>query len=319
MNHKVSFFILTGFLGAGKTTVLNEILTLEHSSRIAVLVNELGRISIDTKMILQSDDDVLELAGGCVCCAIDIKNDLWNGIDDVISRSNPDHVILETTGIAEPSAIINGFQYLEKTIAEKIQLAGIICVVDVTMSMDEIRPEILDQIQSADRILLSKVDKASAKEIQRVHQLIAKINATSEVVSFPKNEIGKRNMSNWILEIRPPQKIYSLSNNHHKNTDHLGQITAVSFSDNAPLVAETLMTLIESMKKDFLRIKGCVFISGKSQIGYLELAGKELSLRYGNAWGKTLPKTELVFIGDSLDEAALQRKLWSCRTACADS
>ena len=206
MNHKVSFFILTGFLGSGKTTVLNELLSLEHSSRIAVLVNELGRISIDTKMILQSDDDVLELAGGCVCCAIDIKNDLWNGIDDVISRSNPDHVILETTGIAEPSAIINGFQYLEKTIAEKIQLAGIICVVDVTMSMDEIRPEVLDQIQSADRILLSKVDKASAKEIQRVHQLIAKINATSEVVSFPKNEIGKRNMSNWILEIRPPQK-----------------------------------------------------------------------------------------------------------------
>ena len=107
MATRVPFTILTGWLGAGKTTALNRMLAAPHGRRIAVLVNELGRISIDTQLIVARGGDVLELAGGCVCCKIDTKNDLWDGIGDIIARSEPDHVVLETTGIAEPAAILD--------------------------------------------------------------------------------------------------------------------------------------------------------------------------------------------------------------------
>ena len=108
MTERVPFTILTGWLGAGKTTALNRMLAAPHGRRIAVLVNELGRISIDTQLIVGRGGDVLELAGGCVCCKVDIKNDLWDGIGDIVARARPDHVVLETTGIAEPAAILDG-------------------------------------------------------------------------------------------------------------------------------------------------------------------------------------------------------------------
>jgi G3E family GTPase len=127
---KLPFTILTGFLGAGKTTVLNRVLGAAGGRRIAVLVNELGRIAIDSKLILSRGGDVLELAGGCVCCKVDVKNDLWDGIADVIERSKPDHVILETTGIAEPRAILEGFRYLPEEQRDCVDPVGIIAVVE---------------------------------------------------------------------------------------------------------------------------------------------------------------------------------------------
>src|SRR6478609_6912128 len=127
---KVPFTILTGWLGAGKTTALNRMLGAQHGKRIAVLVNELGRISIDTQLIIGRGGDVLELAGGCVCCKVDLKNDLWDGIGDIITRSAPDHVVLETTGIAEPAAILDGLVRVRADVRDRIAPAGVVCVVD---------------------------------------------------------------------------------------------------------------------------------------------------------------------------------------------
>src|SRR5512140_3737130 len=118
MTTRVPFTILTGWLGAGKTTALNRMLGARHGKRIAVLVNELGRISIDTQLIVGGGGDVLELAGGCVCCKVDIKNDLWEGISDIVARSAPDHVVLETTGIAEPAAILDSLVTAPHTVGE---------------------------------------------------------------------------------------------------------------------------------------------------------------------------------------------------------
>src|SRR4051812_49534474 len=117
---RVPFTILTGWLGAGKTTALNRMLAAPHGKRIAVLVNELGRISIDTQLIVGRGGDVLELAGGCVCCKVDIKNDLWDGIADVIARSSPEHVILETTGIAEPAAILENLHRVPEKARDRV-------------------------------------------------------------------------------------------------------------------------------------------------------------------------------------------------------
>src|SRR5436309_8078055 len=105
-------------------------LAAPHGRKVAVLVNELGRISIDTQLIVGRGGDVLELAGGCVCCKLDIKNDLWDGIGDIVARSSPDSVVLETTGIAEPAAILDGLVRVPDAVRDRILPAGVICVVD---------------------------------------------------------------------------------------------------------------------------------------------------------------------------------------------
>ena len=100
--------LLTGFLGAGKTTTLNRVLTRQHRRRIGVIVNELGRIDIDTRLIKARAGDVMELAGGCVCHEVRVQSELWAAIDEVVRRSRAELVLLETTGIAEPWSILDG-------------------------------------------------------------------------------------------------------------------------------------------------------------------------------------------------------------------
>src|SRR5687768_18061754 len=117
----VPFTILTGWLGAGKTTTLNRMLSAPHGRRIAVLVNELGRIAIDSRLIVRRGGDVLELAGGCVCCKVDVKSDLWDGIAEVVARSRPEQVVLETTGIAMPGAILDGMDRVPEAVRALIE------------------------------------------------------------------------------------------------------------------------------------------------------------------------------------------------------
>jgi G3E family GTPase len=163
MTDRVPFTILTGWLGAGKTTALNRMLGAPHGRRIAVLVNELGRIAIDSRLILGRGGDVLELAGGCICCKVDLRSDLWDGIGEVVRRSAPEHVVLETTGIAEPAAILDGLDRVVEEVRARILPAGVVCVVDGEAGAAQLdrRDEAREQVIAADRVMLSKLDVAA--------------------------------------------------------------------------------------------------------------------------------------------------------------
>lgn len=310
---RVPFSILTGFLGAGKTTVLNRLLSAPMGRRVAVLVNELGRIAIDSRLILSRGGDVLELAGGCVCCKIDVKNDLWDGIADVVRRSTPDHVVLETTGIAEPEAIIEGLERMPEADRDRIALAGIICVVDAEAGVAQIarRDEARAQIASADRLLLSKLDVAEAGALAALHERLRALNPHAETASFPATEDGTSALVHWLLEQR--ERVQGAHGHAHVHRD--GQLIAVSFVEDAPLLAAPLMRLIDALGDRLLRAKGFLRLAGEPRRAFLEVAGVRTSLRHGQDWGSDPPRTELVLIGEGLDEAALRRQLWACRAA----
>ena len=104
----IPLVIVTGFLGAGKTTLLNRVLGVQHHRRLAVIVNELGRIDIDARLLKARAGDVVELAGGCVCHEVRTMDELWQAFDEVRARSRPDTIVLETTGIAEPEPLLEG-------------------------------------------------------------------------------------------------------------------------------------------------------------------------------------------------------------------
>jgi G3E family GTPase len=299
------FTILTGFLGAGKTTVLNRILARPHGRRIAVLVNELGRIAIDGRLIGDGGGDLLELAGGCVCCKIDVKNDLWDGIADVVARSQPDQIVLETTGIAEPPALIEGLARLPPDL---VVTAGVIAVVDSETAGElfDRREEAAVQVRCADRVVLSKLDRAAPHAVLEAHRRVGELNPDAERASFPATADGDRALADYILAVR---RVSPGGPGHH----HHSQLAAVCFADAAPLHPDLLMAAVEALRPRLVRVKGFVHLAGRSARGYLELAGTELSLSTGAPWAGEAPRTELVFIGESIDDGEIARRLWACR------
>ena len=269
---RVPFTILTGWLGAGKTTALNRMLAAQHGKRIAVLVNELGRISIDTQLIIGRGGDVLELAGGCVCCKVDIKNDLWDGIGDIVARSSPDCVVLETTGIAEPAAILDGLVRVPDAVRDRVHPAGVVCVVDAESGASAIeqRDEAREQAMSADRVMLAKLDVASRDAVQRTHEILDGVAPRAERAAFPLGDAGARAMTAWVTEPREliawndrqltesdmefdvealeaPVEHRHHGHAHGRGHHHANQLIAVSFCDDAPLVGERVLEYLESL------------------------------------------------------------------------
>lgn len=314
----VPFTILTGWLGAGKTTALNRMLAAARGRRIAVLVNELGRISIDTQLIVARGGDVLELAGGCICCSVDLKNDLWDGIADVIERSRPDHVVLETTGIAEPAAILEGLVRVPEAVRERIAPAGVVCVVDAESGGAALaeREEAQEQAQAADRVLLAKLDVASAEAVRAAHARLDELAPEAERASFPHDDAGAAAMTAWVIERR---RLRAWRGRDHEEHDHAdgkhGQLVAISFADDAPLVGERVLAVLDALGGRLVRAKGFVHLAGDDRKGFVERAGVRTSLTHLERWDSAPRRTELVLIGDDLDEPAVQRALWACRAA----
>ncbi|MBK9031589.1 MAG: GTP-binding protein [Myxococcales bacterium] len=305
----VPFTILTGFLGAGKTTTLNRMLAAPHGRRIAVLVNELGRIAIDTRLIVARGSDVLELAGGCVCCKVDLKSDLWDGIAEVVARSKPDQVVLETTGIAEPAAILDNLGRVPAAVRDRIVPAGTIAVVDAEAGAAQLdrHDEARGQVEAADRVLLRKLDRADLGQHMAVRARVAALAPTAEVASFPDSDDGAVALTAWLLAARAPRPTSGHGHRHRH-----GQLSAAIFADPTPLAGDAVLAVLRELGDRLVRAKGFVRLAGDVDAGFVERAGAVLELRRGLPWPGP-PRTELVMIGDDLDESALRRALWACR------
>ena len=331
----IGFTILTGFLGAGKTTTLNRMLAAPHGRRLAVLVNELGRIAIDSKLIVHRGSDVLELAGGCVCCKVDVKSDLWDGIAEVVARSRPEQVVLETTGIAMPGAILDGLARVPAAVRELIVPAGVICVIDAADGAAQLerREEARAQLEAADRVLLRKLDRATAAQALATRAAIDRILAAAgpgarrpELASFPESDDGAMAMTGWLLEHRRVRvggerpahrhehghEHAHAAHDHGRGHHHTGQLGAAIFADPSPLLADAMMAVLAELGERLVRAKGFVRLADDDRAGFVEKAGSVLELRRGLAWPGPAT-TELVLIGDDLDEAELRRRLWACR------
>lgn len=178
--------IITGFLGAGKTTLLNNIIAKYPEKKFAIIENEFGEIGIDGGLIVGSNETIFELNNGCICCSL--QEDFSTTIEALIGSTYEfNHLLVETTGIANPDTIINSFLTTEKIVKHFI-LDSTVCVVDAQHVEDLIadQPEVLKQLVVADTVLLNKADCVRPGYLQALKAKIASINysATIHCVSY---------------------------------------------------------------------------------------------------------------------------------------
>jgi G3E family GTPase len=182
--------ILTGFLGAGKTTLLNHILTAKHGYRIAVIENEFGEVDVDSDLVLASDEEIFQIVNGCICCTVDVRNDLVKTLQMLLARPEPfDHILVETSGLADPTPVAATF-FMDNEVARKVVLDGVVTLVDALHvqphlddpALAEHDNQAVQQIVVADRVLLNKADLVDAAGLQQIERRIRALNSTAPIL-----------------------------------------------------------------------------------------------------------------------------------------
>jgi G3E family GTPase len=174
--------VLTGFLGSGKTTLVNRILTENHGKRIAVIENEFGEVGVDHELVIGADEEIFETSNGCICCTV--RGDLIRILTQLRKRRDRfDSILIETTGLADPGPVAQTF-FVDEDLKEYFSLDAIVTLVDAYHIEQALResPVALEQIAFADVVLLNKTDLVDAAELERLERKVRAISATATVI-----------------------------------------------------------------------------------------------------------------------------------------
>ncbi len=181
--------IITGFLGSGKTTLLNHILTNQEGLKTAVLVNEFGEIGIDNELILSTEENMVELNNGCVCCTI--NEDLVNAVHKILERKDKvDYLVVETTGIADPLPI--ALTFLGTELRDMTRLDSIVTMVDCeNYSLDLFNSQAAhSQIQYGDVIILNKTDLVDEADVNSLEIRIRDLTKKARILRTQKSQVA---------------------------------------------------------------------------------------------------------------------------------
>ena len=275
MSVRTPLTVITGPLGSGKTTLLRHILTaVPH--KIAILMNEFGEIAIDAKILQGKNVEMADLGGGCVCCSL--LGEFEAAVDEIIATVNPDHIVVETTGVAEPDALV--FDIQESL--PQVRLDGVVTVIDADgmVAYPQIGHTTRIQLESADILLLNKVDLVSATELEAITQKLQSFNDIASIIGTVRCQID-------------PDLLFGIGRDrlqapvHHQ---HQLEFESFSYTSQAVYDQSCFIEFANCLSPHIYRAKGFVqFPEGTHLFNFV--AGR---------WDLELfehPSTELVFIG----------------------
>lgn len=184
--------LISGYLGAGKTTLINNLLRQPNGKRLAVLVNEFGELAIDEDLIEAKNDNLISISGGCICCSF--GDDLSGALSDLAKfLPTPDYILIESSGVALPNQIVANVGLLDKFF-----MAGVVCIVDCSNVLQKLRDGyvsdlIANQIESSNLVILNKTDACSTQKLELIKEQIS--------VNLNANLIASTTFSNISFEI----------------------------------------------------------------------------------------------------------------------
>jgi len=308
--------VLTGYLGAGKTTLLNRILTHEHGKKVAVIVNEFGEVGIDNQLVIDADEEIFEMNNGCICCTV--RGDLIRIIGNLMRRRDKfDHLVIETTGLADPAPVIQTF-FVDEDMQDQMALDAVVTVVDAKHIWEHWESsEAQEQIAFADVILLNKTDLVSESNLEELERRIRSMNAIAKIYRTRNAELemdallGVRAFDlNRALEIDPQ----FLSEDAHEHDETVYSIALVEFGElDMQKLNEWLSYLLQNQGPDIFRMKGILNIAGEDHRFVFQGVHMLFEGTRDRRWKPNeTRKNELVFIGRNLDEIQLREDFRAC-------
>ncbi|AKG22289.1 CobW family GTP-binding protein [Calothrix sp. 336/3] len=310
--------VLTGYLGAGKTTLLNHILTYEHGKKVAVIVNEFGEVGIDNQLVIDADEEIFEMNNGCICCTV--RGDLMRIIGNLMKRRNKfDHLVIETTGLADPAPVIQTF-FVDEDMREQLELDAVVTVVDAKHIWQHWESdEAQEQIAFADVILLNKIDLVAPEILEELERRIRGMNAMAKVYRTRNSELGmdallgvKAFDLERTLEIEP-----DFLDEHAHDHEHDETVYSIAIVESGALDGNKLNSWISELLRvqgpDIFRMKGILHIDGEEDRYVFQGVHMIFEGKPDRPWKEDeTRKNELVFIGRNLNEKQLRADFMAC-------
>jgi len=318
MTPSIPVTVITGFLGSGKTTLLNRILTDEHGRKVAVIVNEFGDIGIDSQLVMNADEEILEMNNGCICCTV--RGDLIRLIGNLLEkREKFDHLIIETTGLADPAPVIQSF-FVDEIMRSRTELDAVVTVVDAKHIWDHWdSSEAQEQIAFADVILLNKIDLVSPEQVDVLERRIRSANAIAKIHRTQNCELAIASILGVkAFDLKNALAIDSefLSEDAHEHDQTVASISIVeSGSVNSGKLTSWLNQLVQVQGQNIFRMKGILNVDDEERRFVLQGVHMLLEGRPGKPWKPNENRqNEMVFIGRDLHEVTLKEGFQSCLT-----
>jgi len=369
---KLPVTVLSGFLGAGKTTVLSHILNNRQGRKVAVIVNDMSEINIDSAIVKneislnRSEEKLVELSNGCICCTL--REDLLEEVNKLAREERFDYLVIESTGISEPLPVAETFTFADEdgiSLSDVAKLDTMVTVVDAVNFLKDyeeanylqdtgeslgdedersVADLLVDQIEFADVILLSKTDLSSATDKERLIAILKTLNTHAKIIPISQGQVNldsvlNTNLFNFERAQQAPGWLKEMRGEHIPETEEYG-IGSFSYTARKPFHPQKFYQFLHDTEKygKLIRSKGYFWLASRPEfVGQWNQAGGIAGYGYAGMFWKAVPRDdwptdqdsiefihekwaepfgdmrqELVFIGQGLDQKAMTSALDDC-------
>ncbi|WP_426439797.1 CobW family GTP-binding protein [Bradyrhizobium genosp. P] len=287
----VPILLVAGFLGAGKTTVVNHLLAHAQGRRIAAVVNDFGAVNIDAELIAGASDGVVSLSNGCICCSL--EGDLLRTIATLLRRDpRPEFIVIETSGVADPADIVRNL--MDPVIWKEAPLETVLCVVDATRPTAALNDALVrSQLRAADVVALNKVDLVDAEARMQMHDAIRALRPAVVVVDAVHGEVPTALLFPADIdrvpqprEAAPPRPV-------------VDRFETLSWTSERPVRLPRFQQAIGRLAPKLARAKGLFeTVEQPGRLMVFQLAGGRATLAAGGMSAPGVPRTRIVFIAE---------------------
>lgn len=369
---KLPVTVLSGFLGAGKTTVLSHILNNRQGRKVAVIVNDMSEINIDSALVQndvslnRSEEKLVEMSNGCICCTL--REDLLEEVSKLAKDGRFDYLVIESTGISEPLPVAETFTFADEdeiSLSDVATLDTMVTVVDVINFLKDyeqadflqetgeslgeedertVADLLVDQVEFADVILISKTDLAQSQDVERLTAILKTLNTHAKIIPIREgqvdvDEVLNTGLFNFTRAQQAPGWLKEIRGEHVPETEEYG-ISSFSYTARRPFHPQKFHDFLHSTEDygTLLRSKGFFWLATRPQFaGQWSQAGGIARYGFGGMFYRAMPKSqwptdkeqlatiekqwvepfgdmrqELVFIGQGLSEAEVTQALDDC-------
>lgn len=370
--NKLPVTVLSGFLGAGKTTILSHILNNRENKKVAVIVNDMSEINIDSAIVQsevslnRSEEKLVEMSNGCICCTL--REDLLEEVTKLAQEGRFDYLVIESTGISEPLPVAETFTFADEngiSLSDVADLDTMVTVVDAVNFLKDydeakylqetgeslgeedersVADLLVDQVEFADLILISKTDLATPSEVERLTAILKTLNTSAKIIPIANGNVEIDNVLNTGLfdferAQQAPGWLQEMRGEHVPETEEYG-IGSFSYEARRPFHPEKFHEFLHSTEKygKLIRSKGYFWLATRPQFaGQWSQAGGIARYGFAGLFWKAVPeqdwpedkdylasikrmwvepfgdmRQELVFIGQGLDQQAMTQALDEC-------